>query len=118
MRQTGARFEERARQQLEEAGLRLVARNFNTRYGELDLVMLDGATVVFVEVRYRAGADFGGAAASVTATKQQRLVQAASLFLAAHPELAQSPCRFDVVAFAGNAQRPECRWLRAAFETR
>lgn len=116
MRATGARFEDRARRHLEHAGLHLVAHNFTTRWGELDLVMLDGQTLVFVEVRYRGEHDPGGAAASVTATKQSRLVRAASLFLAAHPKLAQLPSRFDVIAFDGTADAPHCRWLRAAFD--
>ncbi|HET8900156.1 MAG TPA: YraN family protein [Rhodanobacteraceae bacterium] len=116
MRSTGAAFETLACRHLEAAGLRLLERNFTTRYGELDLVMMDGATLVFVEVRYRAGQDFGGALASITATKRARLVRAASLYLAAHPRLAQSPSRFDVVAFDGTVTPPACRWLRAAFD--
>lgn len=116
MRRTGDRFEERARRHLQRAGLRLLARNFHTRFGELDLVMRDAATVVFVEVRYRRNARHGGAAASVTATKRQRLIHAAQGFLGAHPQLAQRPCRFDVVTFEGPQEQPECRWERSAFE--
>lgn len=116
MRATGTEFESRALGDLERAGLKLLTRNFNTRYGELDLVMRDGETVVFVEVRYRRDPGFGGAAASVTAQKQTRLAHAAGLFLQAHPKLAQLPCRFDVVAFSGAANRPHCDWYRAAFD--
>ena len=116
MRSTGTRFEDLACQRLEQAGLRLVTRNFNTRWGELDLVMLDGDTLVFVEVRYRAGANYGGALASITASKRARLVRAAGLFLARHPQYAQVPSRFDVVAFAGPAGQAQFRWLKAAFD--
>ncbi|MGA7298066.1 MAG: YraN family protein [Rhodanobacteraceae bacterium] len=115
-RDTGDSFEARALQQLEQAGLILLDRNFNTRYGELDLVMRDTDTVVFVEVRYRRGEDFGGALASVTAGKRKRLVLAARLYLQTHPQLAQQPCRFDVLAFAGPETQPESRWLRNAFD--
>jgi putative endonuclease len=116
MRRTGDVFEERARAHLEHAGLLLLAHNYTTRFGELDLVMRDGQVLVFVEVRYRRNTRFGGAATSVTATKQARLVHAAGLFLAAHPQHAQRACRFDVVTFEGPAQAARCEWQRAAFE--
>src|SRR5690606_17233911 len=90
--------------------------NFNTRWGELDLVMQDGDTLVFVEVRYRAGEGYGGALASVTAGKRARLVRAAALYLAQHPKFAQLPSRFDVVAFDGTSTQPQMQWLRAAFD--
>lgn len=115
-RTTGDHFEARALQQLEHAGLNLIERNFNTRYGEIDLIMRDGETVVFVEVRYRRGEDFGGALASVTPGKQKKLVLAARLYLQSHPKLAQQPCRFDVLAFAGSEQQHESKWLRNAFD--
>lgn len=115
-RATGDNFEARALQLLEHDGLSLVERNYNTRYGEIDLVMREGETVVFVEVRYRRGEDFGGALASVTAGKRKRLILAARLFLQSHPQLAQQPCRFDVIAFAGTEQHHDSKWLRNAFE--
>lgn len=115
-RAQGDAFEQRALERLAGAGLTLVTRNFNTRHGEIDLVMRDGDTLVFVEVRYRRGAGFGDALASVHAGKRARLVRAAALFLAAHPRLAHLPCRFDVVAFAGDAAQPACDWQRAAFD--
>lgn len=116
MRAKGDTFEERALLLLEANGLTCLARNFNTRYGELDLVMQSAGSLVFVEVRYRASSAYGGAAASVTAAKQQKLQLAAELFLAAHPKLARLPCRFDVVAFTGAAPDPKCDWIRAAFD--
>lgn len=116
MRRIGDAFEERACTRLVEAGLSLVARNYHTRYGELDLVMRDGETLVFVEVRYRRDARFGGAAASVTARKRERLVRAAAGFLGAHPQFAQCACRFDVVTFDGDGDDPCGRWKQAAFD--
>ncbi|TAN06086.1 MAG: YraN family protein [Rhodanobacteraceae bacterium] len=112
----GAHFEQRALEHLERAGLKLVQRNFRTRFGELDLVMRDGGTLVFVEVRYRRDARFGGGAASVGRDKRARLARAAQGFLQAHPRFASSPCRFDVIAFDGEASAPTCNWQRAAFE--
>jgi putative endonuclease len=112
----GACFEQHALDCLERAGLKRVERNFRTRFGELDLVMRDGDTLVFVEVRYRRHVQFGGGAASVGASKREKLARAAQGFLQAHPQLASMPCRFDVVAFDGNTDTPHCEWRRAAFE--
>jgi putative endonuclease len=112
----GNDVEAAARRRLEQAGLRLVQANARVRGGELDLVMRDPAdadTVVFVEVRYRQGNGFGGGAASVDAGKRRRLVRAAALWLAAHPQLAACPCRFDVVEAEG--EPPRLRWIRDAF---
>lgn len=112
----GARFEQLALERLERAGLTLVERNFRTRFGELDLVMRDGPTLVFAEVRYRRDARFGGGAASVGPAKRGRLARAAQGFLQSHPRLAALPCRFDVIAFDGDAEAPSCDWQRAAFD--
>lgn len=106
------------RAHLEHAGLRTLAVNAGYRGGELDLVMLDpadGGTVVFVEVRYRASAAFGGGLASVDATKRRKLVRAARLYLLSHPKLAQSPCRFDVAEASGNPGTPQIGWVKDAF---
>lgn len=101
---------------LQAHGLQLLARNAASRGGELDLVMRDGATIVFVEVRYRATRRFGGGAASVDAGKRRRLVHAARAFLAGHPQMAEAPCRFDVVDADGDPDAPTLTWLRAAFD--
>ena len=121
-RQRGDAVEDAALALLQSRGLRLLARNHALRGGELDLVMLEGGgqggdTVVFVEVRFRAGASFGGGAASVDARKRGRLVTAAQDFLARHPAHAASPCRFDVVAAAGDPGDPRMEWLRDAFRS-
>lgn len=114
-RRTGDRWEARALAFLRGRGLNLVERNFNTRYGELDLVMRDGEALVFVEVRYRRAHGFGGAVPSVTHSKRQRLVRTASLYLQARPALAELPCRFDVLAFDGADEAAQCHWIRNAF---
>ena len=115
-RAAGDIFEDRALEHLQRAGLKLLARNFSTRFGELDLVMRDAAELVFVEVRYRRHRAFGGGAASVGTAKRERITRAAQGFLQAHPKLAALPCRFDVVAFDGEARAAECEWIKAAFE--
>lgn len=100
---------------LQAHGLQLLARNAQARGGEIDLVMLDAATVVFVEVRYRASAAFGGGFASVDARKRRKLVHAAQVFLMQHPRHAQSACRFDVIDACGDPSAPRLDWLRDAF---
>lgn len=129
-RARGAQVEEAARQHLLKAGLRELAVNATYRGGELDLVMLDsglpaarrpagsgrgGDCVVFVEVRYRSHAGFGGGALSIDVAKRRRLVHAAQLFLAAHRELRHAPCRFDVITADGDPAAPNITWLRDAF---
>jgi putative endonuclease len=114
-RARGAGVEAAARDFLLGQGLRAVAANANYRFGELDLVMLDRDTLVFVEVRYRRDARFGGGAASVDAGKRRKLVKAAQAFLAAHRRFADAPCRFDVVDASGDPASPAFDWLRDAF---
>ena len=99
---------------LERQGLRCLARNFRARTGEIDLILRDGAAVVFVEVRARRSVAFGGAAASVTAAKQRRLRLTAQVWLQQHYGARAWPaCRFDVVALDGVDAEPQ--WLRDAF---
>jgi putative endonuclease len=118
-RTTGAQVESLARELLQAHGLVPVAANANYRGGELDLVMRDGDTLVFVEVRFRSGGaattGFGGGAASIDAAKRRKIVHAAERFLAAHREFARMSCRFDVVDASGDADAPEFVWLRDAF---
>lgn len=105
---SGRAAEDRALAHLAQHGLTLVERNFRCRSGEIDLVMKDGDTLVFVEVRMRRSANFGGAAASVTPAKQARLTNAAQFFLLRYP--APPACRFDVVAIDGD----QLDWLKNA----
>jgi len=108
----GADAETRALRHLEASGLRLVARNWRCRGGELDLVMRDRETLVFVEVRSRGRSDYGSAMESITARKQGHLVLAAQKFIAAHPEHAERDMRFDAVAIDGK----QLEWLKSAFD--
>ena len=117
MRSTGKHFEDLALAHAQGDGLRLVTRNFNCRYGELDLVMKDRDIIVFLEVRYRRSQSHGGALDSVSATKRERLTKAASLFLQANPNLARNTCRFDVIAISGTQESPSIDWQRNAFDT-
>lgn len=93
---------------LQRHGLKLVERNFLCKGGELDLVMQDGDVLVFVEVRKRADRNHGDAAASVTPTKQKRLITAAQHYLQRYRM--PPACRFDVIAIDGD----ETEWIRNA----
>jgi len=111
MNPSGARAEDICATLLRGAGLRILARNWRCRVGEIDLVAVDGDTLVFAEVRLRRGAAFGGAAESVTAAKRARLVAAARHYLAGRPQVA---CRFDVLLL--DALSPaRVQWIRDAF---
>lgn len=109
----GLDAERDARRLLERAGLVHIAGNVRYKVGELDLVMRDGTTLVFVEVRSRASRCFGGAAGSVDHRKRLRLRRAASRFLLeTFGQREWPPCRFDVVAFEGG----RANWIRSAFD--
>lgn len=118
----GDAAEDQAAAYLLRAGMTLLERNYRTPGrggGEIDLVMRDkDGTLVFVEVRQRASNQHGGAVASITAAKRQRIVFAARHYLARLPTW--PPCRFDVVGIQGDSaiqgDEPTLSWLRAAFD--
>ena len=114
-KQTGDAWEFTACDWLQSKGLHFIAANVRERGGEIDLIMREGSTTVFVEVRYRRSAQFGGAAASVTQSKQHKLLQTARLWLARHNGSFDTvDCRFDVLAFTGN----DVEWFKDAFNDR
>ncbi len=113
MNNRGRDAETRAAKFLEDQGLHIVARNYRSRFGEIDLIARDGTTLVFVEVRARGSNTFGGAAASITAAKRGKLVRTALQYLATQGRT--PPCRFDAVLQGGRASPIE--WVRDAFGT-
>jgi len=115
-RDTGDQFENLALEHLTSKGLQLIKRNHLCKGGELDLVMLDGDTLALIEVRFRRNRSHGGAAASVTSTKRQRIVMAARHLLQSHRELQRYRARFDLVAIElDTQQRPKIEWIKGAF---
>lgn len=118
-RETGRHWEDTAAQHIEASGLQILARRYYCRLGEIDLIAADGDTIVFVEVRYRSSGKFGGAAASVTRSKQQRILCAARHFIMHNHALAERRMRIDVIAVegAGNAATARLQWIRDAFGT-
>lgn len=111
----GAWAEDHARKHLEGQGLRLVEKNFTTRFGEIDLIMRDDRTLVFVEVRLRKNLDYGHPAESITAAKCGRIRRTAESFLKQRASGMPPDCRFDVVAITGDRHQQKTEWLRDAF---
>ncbi len=114
-RNQGDLIEKLACDYLEKHGLSLVEKNYNTRVGEVDLIMKDkkdSDTLIFIEVRYRKNQDFGGAAASVTPKKQQRIIKAALAYQ--QKKAPQSSMRFDVIAVEGDNM--DIDWVKSAFD--
>ena len=119
-REQGEYTESLACQYLETKGFKLLERNFNCRFGEIDLIMQDKNNLVFVEVRYRNNNNFGSGAESVTSNKQSKLIKTASVYLQRHAKLAKNPARFDVVSISGpiettNIENIEFDWIENAF---
>ena len=96
---------------VEQRGLTIVARNFHCRFGEIDLIAKEGKTLVFIEVRMRSNDAFGGAAASITAGKREKLLHTARHYLS---DFTVAPaCRFDAVLINGRDNTIE--WIKNAF---
>ena len=113
MNDSGQAAEKRAADFLQQQGLTLLITNYRCRLGEIDLIMQDGQELVFVEVRLRRHAAFGGAGESITRHKQQKLTRAATHYLAEHGSPA---CRFDAVLLADTVG-DKFEWIRNAFDS-
>ncbi len=118
----GAQAENLALSFLQDQGLKLIERNYACRSGELDLIMLDGESLIFIEVRLRTNNNFGGAAGSITRTKRQRLEKTALHFLQSHPVFSHRLCRFDLICLTSaqsnndeHHQKP-IEWLKGVFQ--
>lgn len=102
-------------------GLKLVMQNYHCRFGEIDLIMQDVKTLVFVEVKLRASSHFGGAAVSITPQKQQKLILAAQHYLQQANYKIEPACRFDAILMHSkilkNTDLQQIEWIRNAFET-
>ncbi len=111
----GKKHEAIAEQFLIRQGLTLKERNYHCRRGEIDLIMNEADTLVFVEVRYRKHSAYGSASESVDLRKQQKLIKAAQYYLLKQYRHNEPPCRFDVVAIEGNNPKNPLEWLPNAF---
>jgi len=98
---------------LKKNGLKLVEKNFHSRHGEIDLIMQHQETLVFIEVRYRESQDFGGAKASITPTKQNKIRKTALYYMQTKGR--EFNARIDVVAMTGKLKMPNIEWIKNAF---
>lgn len=112
----GGQWEKLAESFLHKRGLKTLERNYNCRLGEIDLVMLDGQTLVFTEVRYRRSDRYGSGAESVTYAKQRRIIRAAQKFLQFQPHNPLQTCRFDVISIGDKEGQTLINWIRNAFD--
>lgn len=101
-RQTGAYYEQLAAEYLKQQGYIIMERNFRCKLGEVDIIALHHNTLVFIEVKYRARADWGQPSDAVNRQKQMRISNVASYYVYTHKQFANHNCRFDVVSIAGN----------------
>lgn len=112
----GQHYEDYALNYLQQRGLQLVEKNFNCRCGEIDLIMRDSDTLVFVEVKYRNSTQYGNGIEQVTRSKRTKLVNSALLYLARHSRSANPPCRFDVVGIGPEAGDDAVQWVKNAID--
>jgi putative endonuclease len=111
----GQRAEQLAARYLQRQGLQLVAQNYRTPLGEIDLICEDRDQLVFVEVRYKASDRNTSAAESITRSKQLKVMKAARQYVQQHDPAGLRSCRFDVVAMSGSLKEPEIEWIEHAF---
>ncbi len=117
-RKAGAEAEDAACAFLETRGIRVVQRNFRARGGEIDVVAREGDTLVFVEVRFREGEEFGAPEETVGFAKRRRVITAAREYLRRVPPSSWKEARFDVVAVVGTGPKPVIRHYPGAFDAR
>lgn len=115
MRIWGDYWEDVAFDYLHDKKLIKVKRNYQCKVGEIDLIMIDNNTLVFIEVKYRKNSDWVSAIESVTKSKQRKIIKAAQLFLLQNKKYKDWNCRFDVVSIQGNEQNPVIDWIEHAF---
>lgn len=116
MRAQGTAFEQIAKEYLQNSKLKHIEANFHCKVGEIDLIMLEQNTLVFVEVKQRSSVSFGGALSAVTLKKQQRIIKSAMLYCQSkNINFEQQAIRFDVVAITGAKPPYEIQWVKNAF---
>ena len=117
-REKGDHFEQLALHWLQQQGLQIIQQNFSCRFGEIDLIMLDGSSVCLIEVKYRKSNAFGGAAFSIPRSKQEKITRSTLSFSASHKAYQQHSYRFDALLIQPDSNGAEHRyeWIRNAFE--
>ena len=112
----GAQFEDYARDYLADQGLCLLQQHFHCRFGEIDLIMRDQETICFIEVKFRKSLRFGGAASTISISKQRKIIKTALFYISQHRHLASQALRFDAFLIQQQADTSnQVNWIRAAF---
>jgi putative endonuclease len=116
-KQTGDAAEQVACTYLQNQGLKLLDQNYHGKFGELDLIMQDSDSIVFIEVRYRKKTSFGSPVESITYQKQQKLIKTALYYLQRHPKWQNAAARFDVVGITSqnDVVKDQIEWIQNAF---
>lgn len=118
--QVGQKAEETAIDFLRTKGFQLVAQNYHSPVGEIDLVVIQDRLLVFVEVRFRKSGIFGNAASSITPSKQRKIIQTSAIFLQSFPEFESHDCRYDVIAIdrytKTSREHLKMSWIEGAFD--
>jgi len=112
--QIGQSAEQCASRYLTQQGLKLVTSNYRSRYGEIDLIMQDKDSLVFIEVRARKNQQYGSGAETIDSHKQQKIIKTAENFLQKNRRFANSPCRIDVISIHSTFN-PKIDWIKNAF---
>lgn len=115
-RNIGSFMEGKVCHYLKQQGLKLLDRNFQCRYGEIDLIMQDKNDLVFIEVRYRHSQDYGDGIESITLYKQKKIISAASTYLNRYKISENLACRFDVLAVSSAQNQFKIDWIKDAFQ--
>jgi putative endonuclease len=111
----GKRAENYAARWLRKQRIKILEHNFQSRWGEIDIIAMDDKVVCFIEVRYRKSSCYGTAAESVTTSKQHRISKTAQVYLQQHHSCNNSEARFDVISMSGNLDNPSIDWYKGAF---
>ncbi len=111
----GLHYESEAKQHLLRQGLKCLEQNYHSRFGEIDLIMLDTDTVCFIEVKFRKSLDYGGAVNSIPYHKQQKIIKTAQIFMQSNRKLRNQGMRFDALILQQSEDNMTIDWIQNAF---
>lgn len=114
-RRKGLHYESEAKQHLVRQGLKCMEQNYHSRFGEIDLIMLDTDLVCFIEVKFRKSLDYGGAASSIPYQKQQKIIKTAQIFMQSNRKLNNRGMRFDALILQQSGADITIDWIQNAF---
>ena len=111
----GLHYESEAKQYLLRQGLKCLAQNYHSRFGEIDLIMQQADLVCFIEVKFRKSLDFGGAVSSIPHQKQQKIIKTAQTFMQSNHKLKNQGMRFDALILQQSSEDITIDWIQNAF---